>query len=29
VLYTAYRAVIEGDVTEMLADLAAKRMLLS
>jgi len=29
VLYTADRAVIEGDVTEMLADLAAKRMLLS
>jgi len=29
VLYTADRALIEGDVTEMLADLAAKRMLLS
>ncbi len=29
VLYTADRAVIEGDVNEMLADLAAKRMLLT
>jgi len=29
ILYVADRAVIEGDVTEMLADLVAKRLVLS